>query len=164
MNSKMFMKEWSGVALALVGGCYSYRPITPQAAPLGTEVRAQITGAASDRVAPLIGSLDTRILVGNVVENSNGSMTIEVPTGSMPNVTASVVRLHARVPITPTDLVALEQRRLDVGRTVLFGGAVATGVGLGVALALRAAADPQPGKGPTDPPPINRIPLFRLRF
>ena len=149
--------------VALVG-CYSYRAITPEAAPLGTEVRARITGAASDRVAPLIGSLDTRVLVGNVVGNSNGTMTLEVPTGGAPNVTASVVRLHARVPIAPADLVALEQRRLDVGRTMLFGGAVAGGVGLGVALALKAAADPQPGKLPTDPPPITRIPILQIRF
>lgn len=150
--------------IAALVGCYSYQPIAPASAPAGTEVRARITGAASDRVAPLIGSLDTRVLVGNVIENSNGTMTLEVPTGAMPNVPASVVRLHARVPLVPTDLVGLEQRRLDAGRTALLGGAVAASVGLGVALALRAGADPQSGKLPTDPPPINRIPLLQIRF
>jgi hypothetical protein len=152
--------------LPLVGlvGCYSYQPITPAAAPPGTEVRARITGAASDRVAPLIGSFDTRVLVGNVIENSNGTMTLEVPTGGAPNVSETVVRLHARVPIVPSDLVGLERRRLDKVRTTILAGGIAAGVGLGVALALKAAADPQPGNLPTDPPPINRIPILQLRF
>jgi hypothetical protein len=150
--------------IAVVVGCYSYQPIDPAVAPVGMEVRAHITGAASDRVAPLIGSLDSRVLVGNVVENSGGAMTLEVPTGAMPNVTESIVRLHARVPIVPTDLVGLEQRRLDVGRTWLLAGAVGAGVAAGVALAIRAAADPQPGKFPTEPPPINRIPIWRFHF
>jgi hypothetical protein len=160
----MLTKGLAFLPIAGLIGCYSYQPIAPAAAPPGIEVRARITGAASDRVAPLIGSLDTRVLVGNVVENSNGMMTLEVPTGAMPNVAESVVRLHARVPIAPTDLVGLERRKLDVGRTALLAGGMAVGVGLGVGLALKAAADPQPGKLPTDPPPINRIPLFQIRF
>lgn len=145
-------------------GCYSYRPIEPAKAPPGTDVRARITGAASDRVAPLIGSFDTRILVGSVIENANGMMTLEVPTGGVSNVSQSVVRLHTRIPIAPADLVGLERRTLDIRRSVLLGGTVAAGLGLSVALALRAAADPQPGRFPTDPPPITRIPLLRLGF
>jgi len=160
----MSMKGLFFLSSAAVVGCYTYQPITPAAAPPGTEVRAVITGAASDRVAPLIGSLDTRVLVGNVIENDNGTMTLEVPTGAMPNVAETVVRLHARVPIMPTDLVGLERRKLDKGRTGLLVGGIAAGVATGVALALKAAADPEAGKLPTDPPPINRIPLFQIRF
>jgi hypothetical protein len=104
------------------------------------------------------------VLVGNVVENNNGVMTLEVPTGAMPNVAESVVRLRARVPIMPTDLVGLDRRTLDVRRTMLLSGAVAAGVGLGVALALRAGADPQPGNLPTEPPPVARIPIWGFRF
>ena len=87
--------------LPIVGvvGCYSYRPIEPAAAPVGTAVRARITGAASDRVAPLVGSFDTRVLSGNVIENVGGNVTLEVPRGAMPNVAESVIQLHARVPL-----------------------------------------------------------------
>src|SRR5215211_611859 len=101
--------------LPMVGfvGCHSYQPIDPAAAPPGTEVRARITGAASDRVAPLIGSFDTRVLVGSVIDNANGVLTLEVPTGGMPNVAETVVRLRTRVPITATDLIGLERRKLD---------------------------------------------------
>jgi hypothetical protein len=160
----MMMRIPYFLSIAVLTGCYTYQPIEPAAAPLGSEVRARINGAASDRVAPLVGTFDNRVLVGNVVENTNGVMTLEVPTGAMPNVAESVVRLHSRVPLMPADLVGLERRTLDKGRTILLGGAVAGGVGLGVALALRAAADPQPGNLPNEPPPIARIPIFGFRF
>lgn len=154
------------VLLSSIGlvGCYSYQPIEASTAPVGAEVRARITGAASDRVAPLIGSFDTRVLVGSIVENNGGAMLLEVPNGAMPNVTDGVVQLHARVPISPSDLVSIERRKLDVGRTVLLVGGIAAGVSAGVALALRAGADPQPGNGPTEPPPILRIPIHVIRF
>src|SRR5829696_8030248 len=109
LNRKLLVLPMAGLV-----GCHSYQPIEPAAAPPGTEVRARITGAASDRVAPLIGSFDTRVLVGSVVDNSNGVMTLEVPTGGLPNVAEAVVRLRTRVPLVPTDLVGLEQRKLDV--------------------------------------------------
>src|SRR3954447_22642992 len=108
--------------LPIIGvvGCYSYLRLDPAAVPVGTEVRAHITGAASDRVAPLIGSLDTRILIGNVIENDGGALTLDVPRGAMPNVPDNVIPLHARLPIVASDLVTLEQRKLDVGRTLLL--------------------------------------------
>jgi hypothetical protein len=143
----------------LLAGCYSYAAIPPTSVPVGTEVRARITGAASDRVAPLVGSLDTRELVGNVVENNAGTMTLQVPMGAMPNVSASVVPLQTRVPLFPTDLVSLEQRKLDVKRTSVFTAAILAGVGVGVGVALRGGGGAEEGKGPPDPPPINRIPL-----
>jgi hypothetical protein len=154
------------LTLVLAGsiGCYSYQAIEPATAPVGTEIRARITGAASDRVSPLIGSLDTRVLVGNVVENSGGSMLLEVPNGAMPNVSDGVVHLRARVPVSPSDFVSIERRKLDVGRTALFSGGILAGVSLGVAFALRSGGDPQPGKNPEEPPPILRIPIHVIRF
>ena len=145
-------------------GCYSYQPIEAAAVPVGTEVRAHITGAASDRVAPMLHSTDVRMLVGSVTENANGTILLEVPNGAMPNVTEGVVPLRARVPIVPSDLVTLERRKLDVGRTVILGAGIVGGVSLGVALALRSAADPQPGNLPNEPPPITRIPIGIIRF
>lgn len=150
-------------ALGLIG-CYSYQPIEAAAVPVGMEVRAHITGAASDRVAPMLHSLDVRTLVGSVTENINGSMMLEVPNGAMSNMTEGVVALRARVPITPSDLVTLERRKLDVGRTMILGAGIVGGVSAGIALALRAGADPQPGNLPNEPPPIARIPIGIIRF
>ena len=149
--------------LASSVGCYSYTQIEPAAVPAGSEVRVRLTGAASDRVAPLIGSFD-RVLVGNVAENSAGSLVLQLPMGAMPNVTADVVRMQTRVPVVPADLVSLERRRLDRTRTSLLVGAIALGVAGGVSAALRAGGGGEQGRSPEDPPPINLIPLVRLRF
>src|ERR1041384_4499878 len=91
-NSPMLNRSLRFLPIACTAACYSYHTIEPAAAPPGMDVRARITGAAFDRVAPLLGTFDSRILVGNVVENSNGSMTLEVPNGAAPNVSADVVQ------------------------------------------------------------------------
>jgi hypothetical protein len=153
------MMKRSIVLIPLLAGCYSYTAIPPSSVPAGTEVRARITGAASDRVAPQIGSLDTRELVGNIVENNAGALILQVPMGAMPNVTAGVVPLQTRISLTPADFVKFEQRKLDVGRTSVFTAAVLAGVGVGVAVALRGRGGVEEGTSPPDPPPINRIPI-----
>jgi hypothetical protein len=148
-----------------LAGCYSYTPIAPAAVPAGSEVRVRITGAASDRVAPLIGSLDTRVLIGNVIENNRGELVIEVPNGAMPNVLTTVVPLNARVPLGPVDLVSLEQRKLDVARTSVFAGVVTAGIALGAYAAIHAGGGGgDVGRTPGEPPPINRIPIPIWRF
>jgi hypothetical protein len=128
------------------------------------DVRARITGAAFDRVAPLLGSFDSRVLVGNVVENNNGAMTLEVPNGAISNIPTDVVQTHARVPLSPSDLVSLEQKKLDLPRTLLLTGGIVAVVAAAASIALRSGADPQPGNISPEPPPINRIPVFRFHF
>ena len=128
------------------------------------DVRARITGAAFDRVAPLLGTFDSRVLVGNVVENNNGSMTLEVPNGAAPNVSADVVQTHARIPFSPSDFVSLEQRKLDKPMTVLLAGGIIAVVAAAASVALRSGADPQTGNITPEPPPINRIPILRFHF
>jgi len=151
--------------MPLVIGCYTYTSIDPAAVPAGSEVRTRITGAASDRVAPLIGSFETRVLVGNVVENNAGAMVLEVPTGSMPNVVTDVVHLHARVPLAAGDMVSFEQRKLDVPRTSILAGAIVAGLGLAVSAALHAGGgSSEEGKQPPEPPSITRIPILRFHF
>ena len=128
------------------------QPIEATAVPAGSEVRTRITGAASDRVAPMLGTLDTRVLIGSVIENNEGSMMLEVPNGAMPNVVEGVVPLHARIPLAAGDMVSLERRRLDIGRTTILAGGIAAGVSLGVAprftpeAAARRKADSRPNR------------------
>jgi hypothetical protein len=150
--------------MPLMVGCYSYTPITPAAAPTGSEVRARITGAASDRVSPLLHSFDTRVLVGNIVENNAGSMILQVPMGAMPNIAETIVPLQTRIPLAAADVVSLEQRKLDATRTTILIGGIAAGVVAGVAVALKAGGGAEAGKGPDEPPPIIRIPIWRFRI
>jgi hypothetical protein len=160
----MLNRTWRFFPILCTAACYSYHPIEPAAAPPGMEVRARITGAAFDRVAPLLGTFDSRILVGNVVENTNGSMTLEVPNGAAANISADVVQTHARIPLSPTDLVSIEQRKLDVPKTLLLTGGIAAVVAASASIALRSGADPQPGNITPEPPPIVRVPIFRFHF
>ena len=150
--------------MPLMVGCYSYTPITPEAAPMGSEVRARITGAASDRVGPLLHSFDTRVLVGNIVENNAGAMILQVPLGAMPNVAETIVPLQTRIPLAAADLVSLERRTLDATRTTILISGIVTGVAVGIGVALRAGGGAEPGKGPDEPPPIIRIPIWRFRI
>lgn len=144
--------------------CYSYHPIEPASAPPGMDVRARITGAAFDRISPMLVSFDSRVLVGNIVENNNGAMTLEVPNGSLSNVPSEVVQTHARVPLAASDLVSLEQKKLDLPRTLLLTGGVIAVVAAAASVALRSGAEPQPGNISPEPPPINRVPIFRIHF
>jgi len=147
-----------------MAGCYSYTPITPAAAPTGSEVRARITGAASDRVGPLIHSLETRVLIGSVVENNAGELVLQVPLGAMPNIAETIVPMQTRVPLNAADLVSLEQRKLDPTRTTILFAGIAAGVATGIAVAIKAGGGGEPGRGTEEPPPIIRIPIWRIRM
>jgi len=160
----MVNRTWRFIPIACTAACYSYQPIAPASAPPGMEVRARITGAAFDRVVPLLGSFDSRILVGNVIENNSGSMTLEVPNGARSNVPTEVIQTHARIPLSASDLVSLEQKKLDVPRTLILAGGVIAVVAAAASVALRSGADPQPGNITPDPPPVTRIPVLRWHF
>jgi hypothetical protein len=147
--------------LVVVFGCYSYMPIAPASASPGTEIRAHITGAASDRVGPLLGSLEMRELNGRVLENDNGQMVADIELGTRPNVVASTGVMHRQVPLTPADFTSIESRNLDATRTALLVGGILAGVGVGVAAALHSGGHSEDGRGPPEPPPIVRIPVRR---
>ena len=116
-------------------GCYSYTSIAPANASPGTEIRAHITGAASDRVGPLLGSLEMRELNGRVVENDHGRMVADIELGTRPNLAASTGVMHRQVPLAPSDFTSFERRKLDGVRTTLLVGGILAGVGVGVAAA-----------------------------
>jgi hypothetical protein len=148
----------------LLVGCYTYAPIEPASAPVGTEVRAQISGAASDRIAPIIQSFNTRVLTGKIDENKSGDMVLEVPTGARLNTGDNVLPLVQRVPLQRGDLVQLEMRRLDTRRTGFLIGAIGAAVIAGSYIALQGnggGSGTAPGDGGN---PVNRIPALRFHF
>jgi hypothetical protein len=149
----------------LVVGCYSYAPIDPAAAPVGTEVRAHISGAASDRIAPIIQQFNQRVLTGKIDENNAGAMTLEVQTGAALNSGNVIAPLMQRVPLDRADVVQLETRQLSPVRTAAMMGLVAAGTALAAYGALHGRGDSSGDEGTTTgPPPINRIPIFRFHF
>lgn len=154
------------VLLPLLAGCYNYAPVTPTSVPVGSEVRATISGAASDRVAPIIGRFNQRVLTGAVVENNSGSMVLQIQSGAIQNTGEMVVPLFQRVPLDQNDFIQLETRRLDKVRTTVMIGAIGAAVGVATFAALQghggASGDPDNGGGGGNP--INRIPILKFRF
>ena len=148
--------------LPLLVGCYAYTPIEPAAVRPGTSVRARVSGAGAERIAPLLGTSDARLVSGRLLDIRVDTMIVEVPTIIQASFAGSPERLHQRVSIPQSDLLELETRRLDRFRTVALAGSVAIIVG---AIAVKALKN-DPG---TDRPPGGgggneaRIPLLRFR-
>jgi hypothetical protein len=148
-----------------VVGCYSYTPIETTAVPVGTEVRAHISGAASDRIAPIIGQFNQRVLTGKIDENDSGAVTLEVQTGAALNTGSAVAPLIQRVPFDRGEVVRLEQRKLSTTRTAILIGSISAAAGLAAYAALHSGGDSGGDNGGGGgPPPINRIPVIRFRF
>lgn len=148
--------------LPLLAGCYAYAPIDPLRVQPGTNVRARVSGTAAERLGPLLGTADARLLSGRLLENRADTMIVEVPTITQASIGTSMERLHQRVSIPRVELLELETRRLDRLRTAALAGSVALIVGTVAIKALKndPGTDRPPGPGGgTD----TRVPLWRFR-
>jgi hypothetical protein len=148
--------------LPLLAGCYAYAPIEPAAVRPGTSVRARVSGAGADRIAPLLGTSDARLLSGRLVDTHADTMIVEVPSVMQASLAGTIERLHQRVAIPRADLLQLETRRLDRFRTAAVAGSVAIIIGT---IAVKALKNDPGGKGvpPGGGGNEARIPLLRLR-
>lgn len=149
-----------GLAPIFTGACFSYAPIEPGDVQPGMSVRARISPAASERIAPLLGMSDARLLTGRYIASTNDTLIVEVPTVAADAVAVNQV-LHQRVSIARADLRELESRRLDRQRTVLISAA---GAAIIVTVLLKVlqgepASEPLPGGGGTD----DIVPLLHIR-
>jgi hypothetical protein len=149
-------------ALPLLAGCYTYAPIEPAQIQPGAGVRARVTLSAAERLAPLLGTTDARLVNGRLIGSRADTMIVEVPTIVPTAVGGTMERLHQRVSIPRTDLVELETRRLDRFRTAAVVGGVALVAGAVVIRSLNSdpGSDGPPGGGGVD----TRLPLWRLRL
>src|SRR5690242_20901949 len=125
-------------------------------------VRARISAAAAEQVAPLLGVSDARILTGKLVDNASGTMIVEVPTMVPARAGALAQSLSQRISITPGQLVELESRQLDRGKTAIVVGAVVVIGGSAAIAAFKGGPglDRPPGGSSTDA----KLPLLRLHF
>ena len=125
-------------------------------------VRARISAAAAEQVAPLLGVSDARILTGKLIDNASGTMIVEVPTMVPARAGASAQSLSQRISITPGQLVELESRQLDRGKTAIVVGAVVVIGGSAAIAAFKGGSglDRPPGGSSSDA----KLPLLRLHF
>lgn len=136
---------------ALVAGCYTYTPIELTAAAPGMEVRARVTAGTAQQLAPSLRMSDARVLSGSVVEIPVDGLTLRVASAPAGAVEAPD-GLFQLVFIKRGELLELESRRLDNGRTRLAVGAGVVGA---VALAATMLRGHSSGESAVTEPPAN---------
>jgi hypothetical protein len=110
------------------GGCYSYRVVPVEQAPVGETVRARVSPAEADRLREVIGR-DDRVVEGELLAPPDSAILVAVRT----SVVDASVQTHQRVTVPRQGLLELEVRRLDRWKTVGIAAAV---VGVASALAI----------------------------
>ena len=147
----------------VIPACYTYAPVEPGNIQPGVGVRARVSGAAADRLAPLLGTSNPRLVDGRLVDTRADTIIVEVPTVIQASIGGSVETLHQRISIPRSELVELETRRLDRLRTAAIAGGVAVVLG---AVVLGALGDDPGSNGPPGPGGGNdaRVPMWRVKF
>ena len=142
----------SVIAAVVTSGCYSYTtvPIDTRPEP-GTILRAELTAAGSETLAPLIGA-DTRAIEGRLTSTGDEFLRFAVRQTETRR-GAFIPWQGERVEI-PKPLVAdLRVRTLSRTRTLLFtGGLIVAVVGLGAGLGAFDGGPDRGGRGPLPPP------------
>lgn len=147
----------------LLAGCYEYKVIDPSAAAVGSDVRARVSGATSDRIAPLLGVGDARLLTGSVVQtNADGTLIVEVSTAAQPGPGGTIQSFAQHIALAKGDILELESRTLDPLRT----GALVAGAVVVAGASAAAALHGSPGRenAPSGTGTELRIPVLRLHF
>jgi hypothetical protein len=148
----------------LVCGCYTYAPIQTADVRPGMGVRARVSATTAERIAPLLATNDARVITGTLIESGAGALIVEVPTTVQAGIAGASQSLHQRVSVAPSEVLELESRRLDRGRTSIVVGAVGL---LAISSVVSALRNNDPGTnapGGGSSAPENKIPLWRWRF
>jgi hypothetical protein len=143
--------------LLVLTACYTHAPVQSTEVVPGMSVRAYVSAAASDRIAPLLGT-DARRLAGTVISNAHDTLVVEVPTVARDESSPAVLTLHQRISLARADVLELEARTLNRTRTgaLVAGAALFTGSALYKALQGEPGSEKLPGGNETD----NLVPLF----
>ena len=156
------MRRVAPLLLLSLSACYTYAPVQPASVANGASVRARVSATAAERIAPLIGVSDARLLMGRFAGTDAGGFLVEVPTTTQVGPAGSLQSLAQRISIPRGDLLEIETRTLNRGRTAAVVGAAAVIAGATAVNVLRGerGSDRPPGGSSTD----TRIPVVRWRF
>jgi hypothetical protein len=147
----------------LSAGCYHYSSVETTGLEAGSGVRARISPAAAERIAPLLGTRGQRVLTGTVVDRNSSGLIVEVPTAAQQGIEGSTQTLYQRITLAPADVVEIERRTLDTRKTALIVGGV-------TAVALSVVIKQMRGGPGIDSPPTSsggnesRVPILRFHF
>ena len=149
----------AGLLLALaVAGCYTYVPARPGEVSPGTRVRVLLSEEEADRLSDVTWTRD-RAVEGTLLEEENGELLLLVPVITQTR-GIRVETLRQRIRLSPEDILLLERRELNRGKTVVVVGTGALIVGAVLANELWGGANP--GSEPPEAPPQDAIIWIRI--
>jgi hypothetical protein len=122
---------------AFTTGCYSHIPTDLETVSPGTVIRARVSAAEAERLAPVLRRHD-RVLGGTVVEHGPDGVLLDVAS-VVATEGLSPTRLNQRITLDQAQVHEVEIRRLDRLRTA---GLVAGGIAAAVML-VSAAFGPE---------------------
>lgn len=145
-------------AILSTTACYTYTPIDAARVQPGTNIRARITAETADRLEPLLGTQDARLLTGMLIQSADDTLIVQVPTTVRTTVGSAVRTLQQRVSIPRAGILELEQSRLDRTRTTAITVAGVVAVAAVVAkISVEGGGTLPPGGGGG---PELRFPVF----
>lgn len=138
-------------ALAVSLGCYKYVPATLDTTPVGSKVQALLSTEAQLLLEERVG-IKGQTVTGELLEVSGDSVLLAVRSA---RASAGIGSLYQRVDFSRSQILRIDQRRLDAARTT---GLIAVAAG-GLALILsQVFGDSNPGQvEPPDDGTIERI-------
>jgi hypothetical protein len=152
------MRRVCTIALLLTTACYTYSPIDAARLQPGMNVRARVSVETAQRIEPLLGTQDARLLSGLLIDNAGDTLIVQVPTTVRTNVGSAMHTLQQRVSIPRSGILELEQSRLDRTRTTAITVAGVVAVAAVVAkIAIKGGGSLPPGGGGG---PELRFPVF----
>ena len=149
------------ILLPYLAACYTHAPIEPNALRARTSIRARVDAATAERLEPLLGIGNARLLSGVVITASPDTLIVEVPTSVRTEIGSSVQTLNQRVAIPRASIFELETRRIDRLRTGLVVGSASLIAG---ALIFRAVRGGRGDEGPPGGGEPNEIRISFLRI
>ena len=127
-------------------GCYRYAPINAEQLVPGQDVRARVGPALAQDLNGVLGA-DASLLRGEMIGRSDDALFLDVAAAVGPFPLQSRT-LKQRVRVPTSQLLRIERRRLDGGRTLL----VSAVAGLAVGFIAHAALSGNAGANPSLPP------------
>ena len=142
------------LAFLLSTGCYSFSPVTtPQS---GTDVRATLNVEAAIRRSQGLDE-PIRYVDGRIVDYTSDTLALDVLIARSASVFQDV-EIRDTVRLTTSEIESVLERKLNVGRTALFGAAM-----VGGAIAVVAGISSVVGGNEEDPdgdPQAVLVPIF----
>jgi hypothetical protein len=148
-------------ALALTAGCYKYVPSSVGEVSPGTPVRVRLTAVEAGRLVDQ-RLTDARLLTGTLVEGDGENLLVDTSIGHN-DAERGMRSVVQRLAVPTHEVLEIEQRQLDKGRTGLVVGAGTVALGVVIALQSRGGSgrSDTPGGGTQE---ARRVPILSLRI